>query len=1081
MKKRKPHGFSDSKIVTEGKLNRVTLEYHLDTLGKRKQEQDFEEFARKLCQYEICPNLRPQTGSTGGGDSKVDSSTIPAASQIRIAFFQGQDNQSKEEFAFAFSTQKDWSGKVRSDTEEIHKTGRGYAKVFCITSEFARDKTRAALEDELSKKYGFQVVVLDRNWILDKVFANKRKKLAIEELKMGDGLEEKKEVGPLDLQRKKQFDELNVSIAEDVSKARVTIKTVDASLDAALIAAELDEPRQDVESLFDRAIRFANENGTSDQQFTALYQRAWTTFFWFEDFDAFLKQYDALEELALVSTNIFSAERLNNLWSLLSTLAGTSSLVSPEVLKEKTKNLFEKLETHKNNDANSSASVHAEAMLCFANLLSKRDDPAEVAKVFRQLKDVMDKASNLIGFPFEITFQLLNEMDDAFNGANSYEELQEHLVEVVTKREGELAAGEILLNRGMQHLKGGRTYKAIDFLGRALRRFYKKESKDQLVHALFALSFAYEDAGLLWAARGALLNAASHATSDFWLYSKINTMQLACYKRLRTIEVRLGRIGYALEWHQLHHVLSAQLLNTDEQKLKLLNEDIFFGSLMGLLLIKTPDAELKMLEKLPDTLLQMNLDFAAFGLMYRLGGKDMVPDSFKEKMAAGEVDEFFNSYMSQPAQKDLPDMPEYYVGEIVELRSSVLGCEYVAKAPNSSPEIEIGEYVLAALESFLSTTLEMDAASRDSSAYITITRDESSKEEIKYEIKKDGKFGIAITCGFFNPHSLSKEQQEKISSKISEIVLHLIVNTVLFKDAVVDLLKLFKDEEVNSRAFSFSTPMVTLGNVLGYNPKRSISEWISPEATAYVYAPEKSGKPIKTKDFPKEEIEEETPGELSGPKRHGEIKNVSVIRQHLWDEASWSGVLYITMPGRPPVMAFLFKNEEKARAIFKDWRDTFGKEDTEETIRISMIRGVSEKDPAWYRAVVTTNLDLTKKPPTNQRLITVSRVHTLTPKATTNLDMFSASYKRYGIYLLAPAIVDESQPEPRVLFNAGIVKTSFNDREAWEIGPNDLDIAGINDETKPIVPKDKKDAPLLKLFKQRGKIIYENRIKTTNS
>ena len=104
---------------------------------------------------------------------------------------------------------------------------------------------------------------------------------------MGEGLEEKKEISTLDLQRKKQLDELNASIVEDVSKSRVTIKTVDDCLDAALIAAELDESRQDVESLFDRAIRFANEHGTSDQQFTALYQRAWTTFFWFEDFDVF--------------------------------------------------------------------------------------------------------------------------------------------------------------------------------------------------------------------------------------------------------------------------------------------------------------------------------------------------------------------------------------------------------------------------------------------------------------------------------------------------------------------------------------------------------------------------------------------------------------------------------------------------------------------------------------------------------------------------------------------------------------------------------------------------------------------------
>ena len=1066
MKKRKPHRFSDSKIITEGKLNRTILEQHLLSITSRKQEFDFEEFARKLCEYEICPNLRPQTGPVGGGDGKVDTETSPVASQIESAYYYGEEKPSGERWALAFSAAKQWQRKVKSDVKKIAETGRGYKRIIFVTNQYAKASTRAEIEDELTKENQIQVTIHDKTWILDRVFANKRQKLAIEELKMGEGLEEKKEIGPLDLQRKKQLDELNASIVEDVSKSRVTIKTVDDCLDAALIAAELDESRQDVESLFDRAIRFANEHGTSDQQFTALYQRAWTTFFWFEDFDVFLKLYDVVEKLALVSNNIFSAERLNNLWGLLVALAGTSNLVPPKVLEEKTKNIFEKLETHKNNEANSSASVHAEAMLFFANLLQKRDDPAEVAKIFRQLKDVMDKASNLIGFPFEITFQLLNEMDDAFNGEKVYEELQEHLVEVVTNREGELAAGEILLNRGMQHLKGGRTYKAIDFLGRALRRFYKKESKDQLVHALFALSFAYEDAGLLWAARGALLNASSHATSDFWLYSKINTMQLACYKRLRTIEIRLGRIGYALEWHQLHHVLSAQLLNTDEQKSKLLNDDIFFGSLMGLLLIKTPDEQLKMLEKLPDMLLQMDMDFAALGLMYRLGGKELVPDSFKEKMPANEVDEFFNSYLSQPAQEDLPGVPEYYVGEIVELRSSILGCEYTVKVSNSSPEIEIGEYVLAALESFLSTTLEMDAASRDSSAYITITGDESLKEEIKYEIQKDGKFSIAITCGSFNPHSLSKEQQEKISSKISEIVLHLIANTVLFKDADVDLRKLFKDEEVSSRAFSFSTPMVTLGNVLGYNPKRSISDWINPEATSYLYTPEKSGKPVKTKDFKKEENEEEIVG---GPKRHNEIKNVSVIRQHLWDEAGWGGVLYVTMPGRPPVMAFLFKNEEKARAIFKDWRDTFGKEDTNETIRISMIRGVSEKDLSWYRAVVTTNLDLTKKPPSNQRLITVSRVHTLTPATTTNLDMFSASFKRFGIYLLAPAIIDDVQPEPRVLFNAGIVKTSFNDREAWEIGPNDLDIAGINDETKPIVPKDKKDAPLLELFKKRGK------------
>src|SRR5262249_11430495 len=148
---------------------------------------------------------------------------------------------------------------------------------------------------------------------------------------------------------------------------------------------------------------------------------------------------------------------------------------------------------------------------------------------------------------------------------------------------------------------------------------------------------------------------------------------------------------------------------------KLLERDLFFGSLMGLLLIKTPDRELKPLEKLPDTLLSMDLDFAAAGLIYRLGGASALPKSFLDAMKLDDIDEFFNSYLAQPAQSSLPEKPSYYLDDSTELRSRILGCEFVVITPNSSPEIEIGEYVLAALESFLSTTMDMDAASRDSS------------------------------------------------------------------------------------------------------------------------------------------------------------------------------------------------------------------------------------------------------------------------------------------------------------------------------------------------------------------------------
>jgi hypothetical protein len=54
-------------------LDRSMLEYHLETLTSRSEETVFEKFALRLAQCEICPNLLPHTGPTGGGDSKVDS------------------------------------------------------------------------------------------------------------------------------------------------------------------------------------------------------------------------------------------------------------------------------------------------------------------------------------------------------------------------------------------------------------------------------------------------------------------------------------------------------------------------------------------------------------------------------------------------------------------------------------------------------------------------------------------------------------------------------------------------------------------------------------------------------------------------------------------------------------------------------------------------------------------------------------------------------------------------------------------------------------------------------------------------
>lgn len=89
LKARRPEQFSDTEVDDTPVLDRSTLEYNLETLTSRGEEKLFEDFARRLAEREIAPNLLPQTGPTGGGDSKVDSETYPVAELAEYAAQEG--------------------------------------------------------------------------------------------------------------------------------------------------------------------------------------------------------------------------------------------------------------------------------------------------------------------------------------------------------------------------------------------------------------------------------------------------------------------------------------------------------------------------------------------------------------------------------------------------------------------------------------------------------------------------------------------------------------------------------------------------------------------------------------------------------------------------------------------------------------------------------------------------------------------------------------------------------------------------------------------------------------------------------
>jgi hypothetical protein len=88
----------------------------------------------------------------------------------------------------------------------------------------------------------------------------------------------------------------------------------------------------------------------------------------------------------------------------------------------------------------------------------------------------------------------------------------------------------------------------------------------------------------------------------------------------------------------------------------------------------------------------------------------------------------------------------------------------------------------------------------------------------------------------------------------------------------------------------------------------------------------------------------------------------------------------------------------------------------------------------------------------------------MTPASSQNLDAFLKAYSDVGAYYLAPAVVGHGGQYPEPIGESRILKRELIVREAWEIGRNDPDGAGILPGDDPIVPDGVSKAPVKELL-----------------
>ncbi len=1055
LQSRRPERFSDSTFTEERTIDRQLLEYHLDTLTSRGQETDFERFAHGLAKRELCPNLLPQTGPTGGGDSKVDSETYPVAEDLAFIWIVGYDEgASRDRWAFAFSAKAAWRPKVRSDIAKVAATDRDYVRAYFITNQFVPDRKRAEVEDQLRKEHGLDVRILDRTWILDRVFEGGHEDLVEQELGLRSQTDRLVRQGPRDLEREEALANVEDWIGQAIQDQALGPPLASAALDAAEIARGLDRPRHEVDGLFARADRFATRYGTDRQRVEVAYQRAWTTYWWFEDEQGLEEQYAEVEARAAGSRNAYDLERLTNLWHLLYARragdeAGRSSM------KERTATLIAELERLALEVARPSTALQAETFLLNIDLAHRIASGSSPEPVLRDLAQIVRQARGLTGFPLDTIVQSVTQLGEVLGDAPGYDELFEATLTISSEQDEGLRAARLLMQRGRQFLDQDRPRDAIRVLGRSFSKLYNHEGRHEAVIALYLGGVAYEQLGLLWAARGTLAAAASLATDELWRYGEVTRVQAACYRRLKWIELQLGRLPHVLAWHTSHaSVESALAAHSDDPDQAFGDAEIFDAS-VAVLLLRAGIFDLGRLKQLPDGLERIGLPAASMALIYALGHDEEVWDRLG--FGPDEREDFFVMLSQQPVADDLPKEPALWNGQRVVLRSGIFGCDYTVEADNGAPCVELAESILAAAEALLGSLSVEQAIAGLPDVTVRVRSSDFAPRPFSFEVTEEGgRPHFEVSVRPFDPHALDLDEQLAVREKTLEIVTSLVAHTTHFADLESTLSDLFEGQESLDRAFAFTSSFMTIGNVLGHTPPLQLRLYEYGREYPLLRTKRWSGS---APDPPPRESKltfgkGDPPPDLdAGRAKHSEMQTVSPIRDGLWSKAGWSGVGFVHDPDgvHPPLLVLMFRNGNVGREIFERWMDEYGQYDDNAILRVALIRGVDRDNPAHYRVIVGSDPDTAFDG--DIRFTSLgSRIHLMEPQSSFNLNRFLADYERHGRFGFASGVIEGLQMKS-VNFGAVLGLKNLVVKDAWEIGRHDPDSVALLADTEPIIPE----------------------------
>ncbi|MEW3686331.1 UNVERIFIED_CONTAM: hypothetical protein QOZ25_03580 [Pseudomonas aeruginosa] len=1071
MRARRPELYSDTLHVEVGEMDRRQFEFHLDFLTSRKEETAFENFARVLGEKELCPNLIPQTGPTGGGDSKVDTETYPVAPAIATLWYEGIPASASQRWGFAISAKADWKPKVRSDVAKIVATGRPYTLIYFISNQAIKDKDRADMEDALTASHGVQVRILDRNWIIEKVVRNRRWDIVAETLQFELMRKTLSTPGPLDVGRLRDLEALDKKI-EAATESAVTLQLVEESLQSALLARGLDRPRYEVDGRFDRADRLAQRTSSRQRQ-RILYHKAWTALWWFDDSEEAARVYDRLAAEALSTDWIWDIECVVNLWLALQ--AGNA------LDEARTAALRAALQRHADDKSKETSSLWAQTQLLQMDLVTGMREKDDLQPTFAAMRQVLSNVRRQIEFPIEPVVLVIRELATIVGDSPGYDELLDAVIEIERERNGDRVAGELQLQRGLQKLERKKPYDAIDDLARAQILLAQEDCRDEFIAALCGTGLAYESAGLLYAARANLASALDRCLYSWFKEGAVDHRALPVLKKLAWLELQLGRVPYVLAWVKWFRPIQIALSLNEEDTKALEQELRAIDRVLGILILRTAHEDWASLTRLPDVLSNLGLEMSRAAALFMLGHVDMVRAEYDA--ANDDLNQFASEWLVAPAAQDVPNRPLWHFGTTT-MTTVILGCQVDVIARGGIASALLGESIIGFLEAFYSTTVRSRRLwSPRERLVVEVRQSEAATPPFVHRHAEDecGETRLVVTHLVLAAESLVGEGFER---QIFELFAHITFELQLGV-ARLEFKEMFAKHRAQDRAYHVARSIISVTNILGNSPPGRAEDWVRDETiTAFPVVRDKAWTPnvaappstVQPPELDATTSEDPPLEHMFGADalRHRDLLVMSPINLPLWDKAKWkgTGVVLPQVPGEivPPIMGLAFENFDAGKKIFRGWHKKVGAENRDGWLGVTVITGIRRDRPLDYRVAIGISESYMATATNGKHLLAMAyRMHDMTPSSSRNLDALQNQFRRAGLVFLMPVAFDAASLGIQVTsenYELGIQLSDLRFIPAWQVEETSPLLGAMHGITDPVLPPNVTEAPFLRALER---------------